>query len=109
MEKGKPISTEAILLIKKELIPGFVFDVVNNLIAKNWNGARSVIKQKYIVADIIKYCEDNSITLSESGVYENKYLNFEELYRQQGWKVEYDKPGYNETYDASFTFSVRKN
>ncbi len=33
------------------------------------------------------------------------WLNVEELYRAQGWTVTYDKPGYNESYPATFTFA----
>ena len=37
-------------------------------------------------------------------LFENHYLDVEELYRQEGWLVTHDKPGYDETYPATFTF-----
>lgn len=28
------------------------------------------------------------------------WLDLEDIYRDEGWTVEYDSPGYNETYEA---------
>lgn len=36
------------------------------------------------------------------------WLNFEGAYRRAGWKVEFDKPGYNESYPATFKFTAYK-
>lgn len=38
-------------------------------------------------------------------VFANKWLDIEDIYREQGWRVDYDKPAYNENYQASFTFA----
>ena len=46
--------------------------------------------------------------LKENDIFDKGSLNVETIYRKDGWNVEYDKPGYNESYDASFKFS-RKN
>ena len=40
-------------------------------------------------------------------VFKNKWLDVEEVYRKAGWKVEYDKPGYCEDYEAYFVFEKR--
>lgn len=29
-------------------------------------------------------------------------------YQAAGWKITYDKPGHNETYNATFTFAKRR-
>jgi hypothetical protein len=42
--------------------------------------------------------------LTRAFIFSKGYLNFEELYEAQGWKVVYDKPAYNESYKANFTF-----
>ncbi len=42
--------------------------------------------------------------MSSSEIYERHLLDVEPSYRAEGWEVEYDKPGYNETYEATFTF-----
>lgn len=40
-------------------------------------------------------------------IYENRWLDIEDSYRAVGWHVEYDKPGYCESYEATFTFKRR--
>ena len=35
-------------------------------------------------------------------------MDFEDLYRKSGWSVSYDKPAYNENYDAFLIFNKRK-
>lgn len=39
---------------------------------------------------------------------DREHLDVEDVYRAAGWEVTYDKPGYNETYDATFTFRSAK-
>ena len=84
---------------KSKFIPETVFSVVNDLIAKNYTSGRAQITQDEIIADIcaLENCD-------RSFVFEKGWLNFEEVYEAEGWKVEYDKPGYNETYGAYFVF-----
>lgn len=38
-------------------------------------------------------------------VFKNKWLDVESLFENEGWKVNYDKPGYCESYEASFKFT----
>ena len=40
-------------------------------------------------------------------LYEKHYLDVEDAYRKRGWIVDYDKPAYNETYDAFFEFYIK--
>ncbi len=42
-------------------------------------------------------------------VYDNKWLDVEELFSKYGWSVDYDKPGFNEEHDPIFTFTKREN
>lgn len=46
--------------------------------------------------------------LLRGDVFERGYLDIEETYRKAGWSVVYDKPGYNETYDAFYTFTRKE-
>jgi hypothetical protein len=32
-------------------------------------------------------------------------MDVEDVYQKAGWEVEFDKPGYNEDYEANFKFS----
>jgi hypothetical protein len=43
-------------------------------------------------------------------VFDNNWLDVEDIFRKAGWKVNYEKPAYNESYPASFKFQQqRKN
>ena len=76
-------------------IPEVVFDVLNALLSK---GA-TVITQKEVVRLLV------AKGVSRHKIFEEHYLDFEGAYRKKGWEVYYDKPGYNETYDAYWRFS----
>lgn len=98
----EPIKPEEIAEAKAKYFPDFVIESVNALIAGCYTNGRANIKQKDIIAEIIKR---GSITRDE--IFDKGYLNFEEIYRSAGWSVNYDKPAYNESYDANFTFKKK--
>ncbi|MDG1949717.1 MAG: hypothetical protein P8J32_02740 [bacterium] len=41
-------------------------------------------------------------------VFDEKRLDIEPAFEKDGWKVVYDKPGYNESGNAYFVFSKKK-
>lgn len=87
-------------------IPDKVIEVWNALIVKNHSRTRngySTILQKEASKAI---SEAMNVSLDE--VFENHWLDIEEVYRDAGWAVTYDRPGYNETYEAKFEFRVKK-
>jgi len=79
---------------KRESIPDTVFSVFNHLIAENFDGRQAVIKQ----CDILSALKPMFISINMN------WLDVEDIYREAGWIVDYDKPAYNETYEATFTF-----
>jgi len=94
MKKGVPISPKDIPAAKAVVIPPEVFDAVNELLAAKCVNGGAIIKQ-HEIADAIK---------EKLGECKMEWLNFEEVYREAGWGVKYDKPAYCETYDAFFEF-----
>jgi len=80
-------------------IPEEVFEAFNELIQQNMG----TVCQDEVVSLIMK-----KMTISRDLVFKNGWLHVEEAYRRVGWEVEYDKPGYNETYPATFHFRVKK-
>ena len=106
MEKEvKPISPNEIVENLDKIIPSAIIQAVNQLLTEKYRGNGEVsIKQK----DIIERACSLDDTLTSDIIYKNKYLDFEDLYRKNGWKVGYDKPAYNETYEAFFTFDKKK-
>jgi len=100
--KSNAISPEDIDTNMEDIIPKYVTDAVNTLIKKNYRGSSFIIKQKEIIAEIQKKKQ-----VTPEYLFENKYLDFEDIYRNKGWKVDYDKPGYSENYDAFFKFTPK--
>lgn len=97
----EPLKPDEVVKAKSKTIPSVVIEAFNSLIARNWNGYQSTVLQKDVVAAL-------SSQLTPAIIYQNHYLDVEDLFRQAGWHVEYDKPGYNESYDAYFVFRRKK-
>ena len=83
------------------MIPEEVYDVFNDLIAKNLYGKQATVRQSDIIGSI---CSKMGLCRGDINM---KWLNVESTYESKGWKVEYNKPGYNESYEATFTFSYK--
>lgn len=102
----KPIKPEDVGTEKLNAIPPEVFEVFNEIIVKNFYNGESTVTQHIAVQKIVElYNERNPYnTIDSVHIHENGWLNIEEAYIAQGWKVHYDKPGYNENYPAYFEF-----
>lgn len=100
----EPIRPSEVLQKVKEKIQARseVIEAFNEMIVENWDGTSSSFTQDKVIERIIlKF--DNDTTRED--IFKNRWLDVEDLYRKQGWIVEYDKPAYNEDYDARFIFS----
>jgi hypothetical protein len=108
----KPISPDEVAEAKREAIPDYVFAAVNDLIARHYTEGSCKIMQNELIEEIIKSSTSligQGLTpLTRAELFKRGYLNFEEAYRDAGWKVVYDKPAYNESYDPFFKF-IKKN
>ena len=82
-------------------IPDAVFKVFNDMIVANFDDREASFCQEEVVKVLVKK------GYKRNEIYENNWLDVEPFYRKAGWKVEYDKPGYNETYPATFTFRAK--
>ena len=82
-------------------IPDEITQIVNDLLAERAGSGTITIKQNEIVE------RAEALGLNRRTIYDNRWLDFEDRYRSAGWKVDYDKPGFNEDYDAYFEFSAR--
>lgn len=87
---------------RQRSIPGVVVLVVNDLIVESLRGGQAVVKQE----DILARLEAQS-HLKRGEALSKGWLDFEEIYQTAGWDVSYDKPGFNESYEPSFTFTKR--
>lgn len=101
--KIKPISPEELPKQKRLQIPDIILDVVNKLIVKNWNASsrEAIVYQKEILNEIGE-------RLDHDKIFDNHWLDIEDIYREQGWIVVYDAPAYCESYDEYFKFKIKK-
>ncbi len=99
VEKKGPIRPDEVINARLNSMPDEVFEAFNQQISQSFDGRRAVVKQK----DVIKVLKQKGF--QEEQVFKNGWLDVEGMYRKAGWSVKYDKPGYNEDYDAYFEFS----
>lgn len=95
-----PIKPTEVAKRKEHEIPDGVFDVFNAMIAAAWNGRSATIKESDVALEIA-----DKFQISTEEVYKRHWLDVEDAYKRAGWRVRYDKPGYNETYPATFEFT----
>jgi len=98
----EPISPCDVPSAKRFLIPDSIIECFNELIVKNFDGNSSVIYQNQLVDYILK-----STNIKREDLFVKNYLDVERLYSDKGWDVYYDKPAYNETYEAHFVFTPK--
>jgi hypothetical protein len=95
----KPITPHEVVGKKKEMLPDCVLEAFNELIAKYFSNGTATFEQNEAV-DLIS----RKLAKTRQYVFDNNYLDVEEIYEKAGWKVEYDNSGHNENYPATFTF-----
>lgn len=78
-------------------IPDFVIEAVNTLLLQR----KTTFTQDEIIEGIR---EASGYKVTRKEIFDKGYLYFEYIFRNAGWDVTYDKPGYNETYPPTFTF-----
>lgn len=96
----KPITPDELVTRITESVPDGVVEAWNEMIAKRINGGGSRVTQRDLVELICK-----KMGCCRVDVFVNGWLHLEPMYEAAGWKVEYDKPGFNEPGDATFTFT----
>jgi len=101
----KPLSPDEAAQQAAADIPDFVIEAVNNLLKKKLNNGYATIFRDDIIDEIIRTSKQE---VTRQQIFDNKWLDFEPIFGDVGWDVEYDKPGYNETYKANFKFAKKK-
>lgn len=94
----KPITPDE-ALVALPPIPLEVFEVFNSLLRGQKPPVH--IEQERVVAMLLKALPN----IQRHEIFANAWLNIEAAYEAAGWLVVYDKPGFNGTYGASWTFS----
>jgi hypothetical protein len=102
MSNVKPITPKEVSSKREASIPDAVLEVFNDLIVKYWSGSSATINQDEAAKLIAK-----KLKCSTEKLYDNHWMDVEPIYKKAGWSVKYDKPGYNESYEAYFVFSKK--
>ena len=104
----QPIKPENVVERKAELLPDHVINAWNNMIARNFKNGKAVIGQNDAIEEL-KLGMEAGIPLEQrrAMIFEKGWLDIENVFEESGWKVVYDKPAYNENYEATFTFTPK--
>ena len=103
----KPITPKKVEQIRIHEMPEAIIQATNELIVRKWNGSSATIKIKEIVDQYFRVSGEEKTAKARQELFDNHYLDIEPAYIEAGWKVKYDGPGYNESYDAYFVFSKK--
>lgn len=82
-------------------IPDIVIETINTMLSEKGTKSEITLKQQDIIRRVID--------TGKIPDFKIEWLDFEDLYRKVGWSVEYDKPGYNESYPATYKFKSSKS
>jgi hypothetical protein len=93
----KPLSPQEV----NKAIPDYVIAVVNELIEENYRPRGFTFTSAEVKRRVL-------LRMDEGVPFDQRWLDFEPVFRKNGWNVEYDKPGYNESYDGFYKFSESK-
>src|SRR3989344_354790 len=99
----QPIRPGEVKSVKAKNFPDAVFESFNELIAEKFSGGAATLQQKDVVARMV------SKGLKKKKIFDKGWLDVEQSYRAVGWSVIYDKPAYNESYEPTFRFSIKKD
>lgn len=100
----KPITPDEVAATKQALLPGFVIQAFNNLIAKNWHGQVATFTVTDAINEILRLGRGEAVNPSKKSIEEEHYLDVEQVFMAAGWDVQYDQPGYNETGVGMYQF-----
>lgn len=102
----KPFTPADVVENKKHCIPDEVIEAVNELLTEKYvNDSRTItIKQKEIVERVLEKMPH----LDRDELFSKHYMDFEPVFRENGWDVYYDSPAYCESYDAYFKFTAKR-
>jgi hypothetical protein len=108
MEHIKPIKPSEVLELKAETIPNAMFQAVNEMIAKMWDGSSATIRKEDLLERYFKIVGLRNDRANRDKLYDDHALDFEHFYLKEGWNVKYESPCYGESdFEPYFEFKVK--
>jgi hypothetical protein len=86
-----------------KVFPDAVIEAFNEVITEHYSHGSAHFNQEEVVQLIVKK------GIARREIFANDWLDIEPLFEKAGWEVDYDKPGYNEFYEANYTFTAKNN
>jgi hypothetical protein len=99
----KPITPKDVESIKAARMRPEMIEAANELIAEKWNGYNA----NFTVAELCARAR-LKLKMEAKESFQDGELDIEVVFRKHGWRVEFDRPGYNEMYDAHWIFTKKK-
>lgn len=116
-DRFKPITPTEAAKKKIEAIPVFVIGAINDMLIESANNGYCVFNIKDIVESVYSAARDREKNPGGFLAYGQvsreeirKWITYDSMnsvYGPYGWKISTDYPGYNESYDATMTFSKK--
>ena len=103
----KPISPEKVEQIRIHEMPEAIIQATNELIVRSWNGRSATVKVEEIVDQYFRVSGEEKNAATRGKLFDKHYLDIEPAYREAGWKVEFEKPDYTESFPSYFVFSKK--
>lgn len=98
----KPIKPSEIKAAKATAIPDWVISAVNELLVAKWNGHQAKFTLKEVMSLALSKAPEGT---TRQQIFDNHWMDFEDVYREEDWKVLFDKAAYCENYDDFFLFT----
>lgn len=103
MKKVKPISPGEAKKRKSFSLHPTIIELVNEHLTKHAGASTITMSQDALVEKFMQ----RHPHFDREKLFTDKMLDIESTYERSGWIVEYDSPGYNESYRPSWSFEPR--
>ncbi len=109
MNEVKPIDPKSItttVLVERDLkrIPAVVIQACNELIVENYKDGFATFTQNQFIERVL---QKMPVDTTSQYVYDQKWLDIEDIFRYDGWIVNYYKSPYYSTDPCYFTFKAK--
>ncbi len=101
----RPLTPHEVKQKQIQKTPSFVIEAVNTLLVAYGYHPLIILKQSAVIAAILGHAPPDT---QRADIFANGWLDFIPAFREYGWHVVYDKPGYNESYEPSYEFRPRE-
>jgi hypothetical protein len=100
-----PLTPSVASQLKDTTIPDDILEAVNSFLVSK---SKSItIRQNKLMAKIASIRGVDNTDMFRNEIYNNHDLDFEDIYRANGWKVKYDQPCRGESFEAYFNFTKK--